>query len=77
MNETYLTIKDLCRLFAVTRSTLYAMRQQRDFPAAFLFAGRPRWRQSEVLAWIDRQRAEANDSGITKKLIVRNCSDSF
>jgi predicted DNA-binding transcriptional regulator AlpA len=34
------------------------MRKQADFPKPFFFGGHPRWRESEIVDWIEQQRTE-------------------
>jgi predicted DNA-binding transcriptional regulator AlpA len=58
MSEAYLSVKDLCRMFKASRSTLHSMRKQEDFPKPFFFGGHPRWRESEIVDWIEQQRTE-------------------
>ncbi len=55
--EQLLTAADITRLLKISRITLYAWRKAGRFPEGFQFGGatRLRWRERDVVAWIDQQ----------------------
>lgn len=56
--DKLITLKECSRVFGVGRTTCYQMRLRADFPVAVnVTATRQRYWRSEVLVWLERQRA--------------------
>jgi excisionase family DNA binding protein len=53
--DPLLTINDLCSLLKIEPTTVYQMTYRGKIPH-YKIANRLRFRQSEILAWIDNQR---------------------
>lgn len=60
-NLKYRTQKELCRLLDVSRTTLWRLRKEEGFPKPVHLVGKVwRWKEAEVLAWIEQRRDQTN-----------------
>lgn len=56
--DKLISLKECSRVVGVGRTTFYQMRLRADFPVAVnVTATRQRYWRSEVMAWLERQRA--------------------
>lgn len=54
MADDLLTIKDVCRLTALSRSTIYVLVKKKLFPAPLTVGHRSiRWEPKEIEKWIE------------------------
>lgn len=54
-NIHMLGIADVCELLNVSRNTFWRLRKHHGFPDGVNLGGCKRWRERDVLAWIDDQ----------------------
>lgn len=56
--DRLITLEECARLAGVQRTTFYQIRLRTDFPVAvFVTASRKRYWRSEVVTWLESQRA--------------------
>jgi predicted DNA-binding transcriptional regulator AlpA len=55
--DALLKLRDLLEIMKISRSTLWRVQQQEDFPKPVALLGRKRWRREELQAWLDAQAA--------------------
>ena len=54
--EPLLTLDDLAEYLQIPKRTIYAWRYRREGPTAIRVGGHLRYRQSDVVDWLDEQR---------------------
>lgn len=59
-DEALLDTREICRLLGISRTTLWRLRQRRDFPSPIrLSTRRIAWRRDAIDAWLEaRDRAD-------------------
>jgi predicted DNA-binding transcriptional regulator AlpA len=57
-----LSVSDVLALLGVTRTTLFVMRRNGQFPRPVHVGAQLRWRVSDVRAWMDKGGAQAGAS---------------
>jgi predicted DNA-binding transcriptional regulator AlpA len=58
--DILITLQECARIAGVQRTTFYLLRRRPDFPAAVhVTAASKRYWRSELMAWLDAQRANA------------------
>ena len=65
-DDRLITLEDCARLASVKRTTSYQLRLRPDFPVpVFITATRKRYWRSEVVAWLESQRATGKEAAPT------------
>lgn len=52
--------RDLMEFMNVSRSTLWRMTQQEDFPKPVILMGLKRWRRDELESWLSSRQEQAS-----------------
>lgn len=55
-----LTIEQVCEATGLAASTIYQLVTSGDFPKPVKVGRQNKWRESTLVAWLDRREAEAN-----------------
>jgi len=63
--DRLLPIDAVAETLAVPRTSIYAMIQKQGFPLPVKIGTRSRWRQSEIMAWLDARPRMAQRSSRT------------
>lgn len=59
--DALLRQRDIMEIMKISRSTLWRVQQQEDFPKPVALLGCKRWRREELKGWLDEQAALRDD----------------
>lgn len=57
--DRWLTLRDVCRVSSLSRTTVYTLISQGDFPKTVKVGSASRWSEADLMDWMARKHAES------------------